>query len=57
MANKLFAAVTVLLVTAFGAAQSTTSDARPRASHLRLKVGILPTGPLGAITETMLDCN
>lgn len=49
--NKLLAATTVLLATAFAAAQNTTSDARPRASDLGLKVGILPTGPLDAITD------
>jgi D-aminopeptidase len=32
-------------------AQSATSDTRPRASDLALKVGILPTGPLNAITD------
>jgi D-aminopeptidase len=51
MVNKLFAAAAILLVS-FGAfAQSTTSKARPRASDLGLKVGILPTGPLNAITD------
>jgi D-aminopeptidase len=33
------------------AAQYTTPNARPRASDLGLKVGILPTGPLDAITD------
>jgi D-aminopeptidase len=51
MANKLFAVPTVLLVTAFAAAQSTSSKARPRASDLELKLGILPTGSLNAITD------
>jgi len=51
MANKLFAVVTVWLVATFAAAQSTTRDARPRASDLGLKVGILPAGPLDAITD------
>jgi D-aminopeptidase len=51
MANKLLAVATVLLVTAFAAAQSTPPNARPRASDLGLKVGILPTGPLDAITD------
>ena len=32
-------------------AQSATSNTRPRASDLALKVGILPTGPLNAITD------
>jgi D-aminopeptidase len=51
MANKPFALAAVLLVSAFAAAQSTTPNARPRASDLGLKVGILPTGPLDAITD------
>jgi len=51
MANKLFATATVLLVSAFAAAQNTTPNARPRASDLGLKVGILTTGPLDAITD------
>ncbi len=51
MANKLFVVATISLVTAFAAAQSTTPNARPRASDLGLKVGILPTGPLDAITD------
>src|SRR5438132_8604482 len=32
-------------------AQSASSNTRPRASDLALKVGILPTGPLNAITD------
>src|SRR5437763_17149001 len=32
-------------------AQSASSKTRPRASDLALKVGILPTGPLNAITD------
>src|SRR5947207_1417491 len=51
MANKPFAVATILLLTAFAAAQSTTPNVRPRASDLGLKVGILPTGPLDAITD------
>jgi D-aminopeptidase len=51
MAHKLFSVTTVLLVTAFATAQRTTPNARPRASDLGLKVGILPTGPLDAITD------
>jgi D-aminopeptidase len=51
MAKKILAAATVLLVISAASAQSTTSDARPRASDLGLKVGILPTGPLDAITD------
>jgi D-aminopeptidase len=51
MANKLLAVVTVLLVTTLADAQNPTPNARPRASDLGLKVGILPTGPLDAITD------
>jgi D-aminopeptidase len=51
MTNKLFAAATVLLPIAFAAAQNTTPHARPRASDLGLKIGILPAGPLDAITD------
>src|SRR6266576_4610772 len=51
MANKPFAVATILLLTAFAAAQSTPRNVRPRASDLGLKVGILPTGPLDAITD------
>src|ERR1700692_1984854 len=36
---------------AFSAAQRTTPNARTRASELGLKVGILPTGALGAMTD------
>jgi hypothetical protein len=50
MTKKILAAMAVLLVAA-AAAQNTTPDARPRASDLGLKVGILPTGPLDAITD------
>jgi D-aminopeptidase len=56
MANNLFAVAAVLLA-AFAAAQNKTTTAtsppttRPRASDLGLKVGVLPTGPLNAITD------
>jgi D-aminopeptidase len=51
MTKKILAAVVVLLATAAAAAQNTPSNGRPRASDLGLKVGILPTGPLDAITD------
>ena len=51
MTNKLFAIATVFLLIAFAAAQRTTPNARPRASDLGLKIGILPVGPLDAITD------
>jgi len=50
MANKLFTAA-VVLATAVAAGQNTTPNARPRAYDLGLKVGILPAGPLDAITD------
>jgi D-aminopeptidase len=47
-----FAAVAaLLLLTCFVSAQSTNSNTRPRTSDLGLKVGILPTGRLDAITD------
>ena len=51
MANKFLAAAAILLVTFAVSAQNPTSKARPRASDLGLKVGILPTGPFNAITD------
>lgn len=51
MANKFPVVATVLLVSVFAAAQGVLPNARPRASDLGLKVGILPTGPLDAITD------
>jgi D-aminopeptidase len=51
MANRLFTLATVLLVAVFAGAQNTSPNARPRASDLGLKVGVLPTGPLDAITD------
>jgi D-aminopeptidase len=55
MINKFFATITVFLFLAFAAAAQsptpTTPNARPRASDLGLKVGILPTGLLDAITD------
>jgi D-aminopeptidase len=43
--------LTFLLLTSFISAQNTTSNTRPRASDLGLKVGILARGPLNAITD------
>lgn len=45
------AATFLLILVAAAAAQSTVSSVRPRASDLGLKVGVLPTGPLNAITD------
>jgi D-aminopeptidase len=49
--NKILAAVAALLMAAAALAQNTTSGAWSRASDLGLKVGILPTGPVDAITD------
>jgi D-aminopeptidase len=51
MIGKLLIFVMVLVTIASTAAQSIAPNARPRASELGLKVGILPTGPLDAITD------
>jgi D-aminopeptidase len=51
MPNKLFAIATLSLISTFAAAQNVTPNPRPRASDLGLKVGILPTGALNAITD------
>ncbi len=50
MLNQIIAATVVLLTTA-AIAQSTAPSVRPRAPELGLKVGVLPTGPLDAITD------
>ena len=49
MTKEILAAIAVFLVTA--AAQHRAPNARPCASDLGLKVGILPTGALNAITD------
>ena len=47
-----FVAVAAFLLLACGvSAQRTGSSTRPRTSDLGLKIGILPTGPLNAITD------
>ena len=51
MARGFVAVAASLLLASSISAQSTGSNARPRASDLGLKVGILPTGPLNAITD------
>ncbi len=51
MAKKVFVVATVLMAAALSAAQNTAPTSRPRASDLGLKVGVLPTGPLDAITD------
>ncbi len=51
MTKKLLAVSTVLLATAFAVAHANPPPVRPRVSDIGLKVGILPTGPLDAITD------
>jgi D-aminopeptidase len=51
MDKKLLAAVVLSSLTALAAAQTATRNARPRVSDLGLKIGILPAGPLDAITD------
>jgi D-aminopeptidase len=51
MAHRIVAVALFVLLTSFVSAQRMSSNSRPRASDLGLKVGILPTGPLNAITD------
>ena len=51
MARGFVAVAASLLLASSVSAQSANSNRRPRASDLGLKVGILPTGPLNAITD------
>ena len=50
LAATIFSAATFLLLPV-ASAQSTAPTARPRCSDLGLKIGILPAGPLDAITD------
>src|SRR5205085_10420711 len=49
--TKIIPAAAAFLLIATAAAQDKPSNSRPRASYLGLKVGILPPGPLDAITD------
>jgi D-aminopeptidase len=51
MAHGFVVVVVYLVLASSVSAQSTSSNTRPRASDLGLKVGILPTGPRNAITD------
>jgi D-aminopeptidase len=51
MSKPLCAAIAILLTIAFASAQDKTPTRRPRASELGVKVGVLPTGALDAITD------
>jgi D-aminopeptidase len=50
MGMKLFV-IAAMSAASFVSAQSASPTARPRASELGLKIGILPSGPLDAITD------
>src|SRR6201984_678285 len=50
MLNRSLTFATLFCLTVFSTAQSPT-NARPRASELGVKVGVLPAGPLDAITD------
>jgi D-aminopeptidase len=49
--HKTARVAAIALLAELASAQGATPGARPRASDLGLKVGILPTGPLDAITD------
>jgi D-aminopeptidase len=51
MTEKILIAMVFFLATADPVAQNTPADARPRASDLPLKVGILPRDAFDAITD------
>ena len=51
MAKRLLAMTALLILTSFAYAQNVNPTKRPRASELGIKVGILPSGPLDAITD------
>jgi D-aminopeptidase len=51
MRREFVGLAAIVLLAGFVSAESVPSDRRPRASDLGLKVGILPTGPLNAITD------
>jgi D-aminopeptidase len=51
MTKKILSAMALLLIASVTIAQNMAPNTRPRPSDLGLKVGILPTGPLDAITD------
>jgi D-aminopeptidase len=51
MTKAILVTILLFVLTAAVVAQSTAPNARPRCVDLGLKVGILPTGPLDAITD------
>ena len=51
MSRKFVGLAALALLIGFVSAENPTSNTRPRASDLGLKIGILPTGSLNAITD------
>jgi D-aminopeptidase len=51
MPRRVYVAFVILLNVTAAFGQNSNSTQRPRASDLGIKVGILPTGPLNAITD------
>jgi D-aminopeptidase len=51
MPREFVGLAAIVLLAGFVSAESPPSNTRPRASDLGLKVGVLPTGPLNAITD------
>ena len=51
MVYQRFVVAMVVLASIFTIAQNSTPSARPRAADLGLKIGVLPPGPLNAITD------
>jgi D-aminopeptidase len=51
MTKQIHSIIAMLLLTGAAVAQNTSPNVRPRAIDLGLKVGVLPTGTLDAITD------
>jgi D-aminopeptidase len=51
MIKKCLVLTCAFLLSSFAAAENTTVSGRPRSPELGLKVGVLPAGPLDAITD------
>ncbi|HTR24812.1 MAG TPA: P1 family peptidase [Terriglobales bacterium] len=51
MSNYVLPLAALLSVTLLAPAQTATTSTRPRSSDLGIKVGVLPSGPLDAITD------
>jgi D-aminopeptidase len=51
MTKRIHSIITILLLTGTAIAQNISANVRPRATDLGLKVGVLPTGTLDAITD------